>query len=359
MGLYKRENVWWMSFTHKGERFRKSAETTDRRTAEKIYLQVLDEIASGKWDLPPEEVRTFGMLVDTYLEDHSKPTKTEKSHRRDAGILRRIREDLGSETPLSFIDVNSVRNWQKRRRGTEVAPATLNKEVSLLSRLFTLAITWGWVERNPCESLPRDKVQNTKERWLTSDEEERLLDCCSERLASLVVFALNTGFRRGEILALTWDQVDMQRRTITFWKQKNGGRDTVPLNDRAFEVLSDLHGIRSISSSCVFLTANGTPFSERNITRDFDRAVKKSGIPRLRFHDLRHTFATRLVHAGVDLYTVQRLGRWRTLSMVMRYAHHSVESLRAGMDAVSRIQNFEKSSKDKDLKILSQFLSQS
>ena len=163
------------------------------------------------------------------------------------------------------------------------------------------------------------------------------MDSCPEWLRDLVVFALNTGFRQGEILAFTWNQVDLNRKAILFWDQKNSGRDTVPLNEKAVEVLRKIWKVRSLSSDHVFLSSNGTPFISRNVIRSFSLALEKAGIPEFRFHDLRHTFATRLVHAGVDLYTVQRLGRWRSMSMVMRYAHHSLESLRTGMEAVNRL----------------------
>ena len=87
----------------------------------------------------------------------------------------------------------------------------------------------------------------------------------------------------------------------------------------------------------VFSSGNATRIGSRNLQRAFYSALKKSGIETLRFHDLRHTFATRLVQAGVDLYTVQKLGRWKTISMVMRYAHHYPESLRSGVEVLDRI----------------------
>lgn len=327
-----------MRFSFDGKQVRISTDTDDRKTAETFYHKTMGEVALGKWnDIPESNLKTLGDLADKYLADHSKPNKTPKSYIRDRGILKCVLGVIGNETPLSAITGEVISNWKRERRGNGAAPGTINKEMALLSHLFTLSIAWGWGSSNPCTRIPREKVRNMKERWVTEEEEVRLLSVASQRIAPIIAFALNTGFRRGEILSLTWDQVNLSRRMITFWDQKNGGRDSIPLNDRALNILSDLYGTRSLKTSCVFLTSNGTAYSERNITRDFNLAVKKSGIAPVRFHDLRHTFATRLVHAGVDLYTVQRLGRWRTLSMVMRYAHHNVDSLRASMDAVQRI----------------------
>ncbi len=95
--------------------------------------------------------------------------------------------------------------------------------------------------------------------------------------------------------------------------------------------------MRCNETDLVFFTGNATRIGSRNLHRAFCIALEKSKINPLRFHDLRHTFATRLVQAGVDLYTVQKLGRWKTISMVMRYAHHYPESLRSGVAVLDKI----------------------
>jgi integrase len=95
--------------------------------------------------------------------------------------------------------------------------------------------------------------------------------------------------------------------------------------------------VRHLTSKYVFFTSTGNAILINNVLRGLYVAIEKADIGHLRFHDLRHTFATRLVQAGVDLYTEQKLGRWKTLSMVMRYAHHHSESLRAGTEVLDRV----------------------
>ena len=132
--------------------------------------------------------------------------------------------------------------------------------------------------------------------------------------------------------------MDLSRKTITILEeQKNQGRDTLPLSEGALTVLKERARVRRGETELVFSTGNATRIGSRNLERAFYSALKKSGIERLRFHDLRHTFATRLAQAGVDLYTVQKLGRWKSISMVTRYAHHYPESLRAGVEVLDRI----------------------
>ena len=185
--------------------------------------------------------------------------------------------------------------------------------------------------------VSREKVNNLIERWLTLEEEENLLNSSPKWLQEIILFAINTGFRLSEILDLKWPQVDLLKKTITILVQKNKGKDILPLCERALEILKERSKNRCDETLYVFHTRNCTRIAAPNLQEAFSSALKKSGIEKLRFHDLRHTFATRLVQAGVDLYTVQKLGRWKTISMIMRYAHHCPESLRSGVEVLDRI----------------------
>lgn len=120
-------------------------------------------------------------------------------------------------------------------------------------------------------------------------------------------------------------------------EQKNGGRDTLPVNAKTLDVLKARANVRSRTTDYVFYNGAEHRRDARDLLRAFYPAMKNADVTRFRFHDLRHTFATRLVHAGADIYTVQKLGRWKTISMVMRYAHHHPESLRAGIEILDRV----------------------
>ncbi|MGV7227076.1 MAG: site-specific integrase [Nitrospirales bacterium] len=147
-----------------------------------------------------------------------------------------------------------------------------------------------------------------------------------------MIFALNTGLRQGEILDLQWPMVDLFRNTLTIAEQKNQAIDTLPLNHTAVEVLQERAAVRHRGSPFVFGSWNGTKRLARNLLRAFYDACRHAKIEQFRFHDTRHTFASRLVQRGVDLYAVQKLGRWKSVVMVMRYAHHNVETLRPGVE---------------------------
>ncbi len=117
-------------------------------------------------------------------------------------------------------------------------------------------------------------------------------------------------------------------------EQKNRGVDTLPVDETVVKILTRRKSPACEGTSYVFPNGNDNRLDNRNLLRAFYSAMAKAEIQNFRFHDLRHTFATRLVQSGVDLYTVQKLGRWKDAAMVMRYAHHNPESLRRGIQVM-------------------------
>src|SRR5262249_35051665 len=157
---------------------------------------------------------------------------------------------------------------------------------------------------------------------LTEEEETRLLAVCPSWLRELLLFALHSGMRLGEILALTWIGVDLFRKTVTVFRSKNGERRTVPVNQTVMTVLKEKGKVRRVNTELVFPSRTGTRIDANHLRRAFRAATTRAGLQDFHFHDLRHTFATRLVQSGVDLYKVQRLLGHKSPMMTQRYAHH-------------------------------------
>ena len=333
MGLFRRGQVWWMSFVCKGKRYRRSTETTNRQTAQKIHDTVKGRIAEGKWIGPPEESeRTFNELTERYMSEHSKPKK--KSWPRDEISLDHLVPFFGDYT-LSDVTPELISEYKTRRLRDGAKPATLNRELALSKHAFNIGLKeWGWCRENPFSKVKMERENNARDRVLTYGEEEVLLNACKKWLREIVTFALHTGARMGEILELTWKDVDLSRRVVVIRQGKTGHSKSIPLTPTAMEILKGRAGVRHLHSNLVFPSANGTRLSNRNLERAFTNALKKAKIENLRFHDLRHTFASRLVMAGKDLYVIQRLLGHREPRMVQRYVHHSIESLRSGIEAL-------------------------
>ena len=143
--------------------------------------------------------------------------------------------------------------------------------------------------------------------------------------------------RLGEILSLGWRGVDLSRETITVFESKNDEKRTIPINDSTVKMLKKLGKVRPMKTDLVFYSGCHTALDARNVRRDFQTALKNAQIEDFRFHDLRHTFATRLIQNGVDVYKVQTLLGHKSPGMTQRYAHHYSESLRDGVEVLDRV----------------------
>ena len=337
MGLFKRDRVWWMRFNYRGRQIRKSTEVSDKRLAEKIYCKIMTQIAEGKWfDKPVETPKTFSEMAAKYLSEYS-ISKTESGKNRDFSIIKVLNPFFG-DLIVSNIAPALIVQYKKKRRKNGTAPATIERELCLMKRAYNLAVKeWGWVTENPVAKVSREKFNNQIDRWLSSEEEERLLNACPEWLRSIMTFALNTGMRQGEIRNLKWKDVDLFRRTAAVMQSKNGEKRTIPLNKNVMEVLKRKSKVRFLKCEYVFSSKVGTKLEKRNLARAFYIAMEKANVSNFRFHDLRHTFATRLTQAGIDLYKVAKLLGHKDIRVTQRYAHHFPESLRDGVEILDRI----------------------
>ncbi len=351
MGLYIRGQAWWMSFSNKGRQYRVSTETRNKKLAEKIYRKVLTEIAEGKWfEKAAHADKTLAELLDKYLKEYSAPNKSANTVKSDTAMVKEMKEFFG-DTLLHDVTPSLISTFKTTCRDKGLAPATINHRRTLLRHAFKLAIKeWQWCKENPVERVTRDKVKNERDRWLTHAEESKLLDCCvlhptrkdnkSEALywlQEIVAFALNTGMRQDEILSLEWPNADLFRKTILVVKSKNGEKRTIPMNQKVFELLKEKAKANKSNGEYVFASEAGTKILRRNLMRAFYNATERAKIEDFRFHDLRHTFATRLAQAGIDLYMISKLLGHKDIKMTQRYSHHCPDSLRSGVEVLDKI----------------------
>ncbi len=324
-----------MRVNHEGQQIRLSTKTRDRKLAERIYRKVMGEIEEGRWfqKLPGEE-KTFNEMMDKYLKEHVVKLRSERSFR---GYVKNLKSHFGSFF-ISRISPMMINDYKVKRLKQGLRPASVNRELATMKKAFNLALKeWQWITSNPVSRIALERENNKRDRWLTPDEEERLFKASPPWLQNFIFFALNTGMRLGEILSLSCRGVDLDRKTVTVFESKNGEPRTIPINDSTVNLLKEMGRVRSIKTDLVFYSSSHTRLDARNVRRDFQEALKKARIEDFRFHDLRHTFATRLVQNGVDIYKVQTLLGHKTPSVTQRYAHHYPESLRDGVDMLDRI----------------------
>ncbi len=337
MGLYKRKGspFYWMTFRVNGRKIAESTKTQNKKLADRIYSKKVTEIAEGRYFANEARKRTFEELKDRYMTEHSKIYKSETSYQRDISTFKNLSNFFNGKT-LAEITPASITEYKTSRQKKGVKTATIAKELETLRNALNLAYrAWEWLTENPFLKVKIEKANNKIERFLTAEEEKRLLDASPAWLQEIITFALHTGARREEIISLKWFDVDLFKRAVTFLKTKNKEIRTVPLNQTVIDLLKRKSKVKSISGY-VFPSQAGTKRIGKNLYREFQLARKRARLEDVRIHDLRHTFATRLAQAGVDLYTISKLLGHKTLVMTTRYSHHNTESIRHGVDILDK-----------------------
>jgi len=328
MAIFKKNNNWYIDYYVNGRRKRESIGPS-KELAKKVLQKRKVQIAENKYlDVKRNDRIPFSEMAKLYLEVYSKPNK--RSSWRDEISVKHLqsffgRRNLHEITPL---DVEKY----KKKRVDEVSPATVNRETTCLKHILNKANEWGKIESNPIASVKLFKVREGRVRYLEKEEITRLIDACPDYIKPIVIVALNTGMRKGEIFNLKWNDIDFRKRIIYVLETKNNEVRKIPMNDITFRTLLQVR--KNPHSPCVFCKSHGEPY--KDIRGGFRTALGRAGIREFRFHDLRHTFASHLVMAGVDLKTVQELLGHKTFAMTLRYSHLSPDHKRQAMDLLGR-----------------------
>ncbi len=331
--MFKRSGVWWMCIRKNGRKIQKSLETSDKELAKDIEAEVRTEIVKGKYyEKPIGDGKTFSQLVGKFMKEYApkKSVNMQKSYKTSAKHLIPFFGDL----KLLSVSRNKISKYKVLRKSEGVRPATINRELAMLSKAFTLAVEeWEWLELKPFNKVSREEENNEIERYLTLDEEKKLLANCPEWLKDLIVFSLNTGLRQDEQLSLSWSRVSLLRKTILIQETKSGKPRSIPLNQTTLNILERKAKKRSIKDDLVFFNSRGTKIDKHNLIRAFREILKRLEIADFSWHGLRRTFATRLAQKGVDIYKISKLlGHEDVRTTQKRYAHHCPESLRDGVE---------------------------
>ncbi|MCL2160972.1 MAG: site-specific integrase [Betaproteobacteria bacterium] len=343
--VYRRDDspVYWGSFTDaSGKRVRRTTGTTNRREAEALESKwKLEAHQEKQWGAAPS--RTFDELMFAYMKA---TYGVKRSAERDISSLKRLMPFFTGRDLLT-LRRSDVRAYVEKRIGDGVTNATINKEVGLLSAAINYSRhNWDWDIPNYAEGM-RLRESEGRVRSLTVEEARRLIAEAekshrSPHLADFIRLALNTGCRRGELLKLQWNRVDLKANLFFLGEQdtKSGRRRSVPLNAEAREAMLNLARFRAThcpASPWVFAHEDGS--RQAAIRVAFRVALRNAGITDFRIHDLRHTCASWLVSAGQPLPAVRDLLGHSAISMTERYAHLAPENVRAAvavLDGVSR-----------------------
>jgi integrase len=298
--------------------------TFPTRDEAKIWARLIEsEIDRGIYVSRYEaEHITFSELVHRYQKE---VTPTKKSASREISRLKCLDKFFG-EVTLARINSEMVARFRDERLSLNLSGATIIKDLNTLSHIIDTAIKeWGlYTSQNPVKNIRKPRVNNSRSRRLSYEEEIILLAKCREHslmMESVVIFAIETAMRLGEIINLNWSDIDIERKIATLHITKNGEVRQVPLSRVAIASVKSLP--RSIGSSKVFWRWKTVSSFESS----WQRVLAKSEIKNFKFHDLRHEATSRLFEMNLNMMEVSTITGHKTLQMLKRYTHFSIDKI--------------------------------
>ena len=341
MGVYKKDNRWYIDYyLPNGKRKREAvtisgvdASKINREDAKKALSIRKAEIAQGKFEIAQTlKPILFDMLVNAFIEDYSKVNK--RSWKRDRTSCRALLDYFGGKkltqiTPWHVDKYKSKRLKDISRFNRPITKASINRELACLKTMLNYAVGEGWLLSNPIAGYKLFGEKLNKLRVVSVDEFDRVYNNASELLQPILVMAYNTGMRRNEILSLKWENVNLSEGYIRVEETKNDESRYIPINKQLHKTLKL---VKYKSSGEHVFSHEGQPV--KCFKTAFDNAVKRSGVKRFTFHDLRHTFASNLVMKGVDITTVSELLGHKSIAMTKRYSHPTPEHKRRAVETL-------------------------
>ena len=334
MSLYKRGHVYWSAIWIDGVRHMRSLETSNRRQAETLEQKWRDELHATRFQL--SNFKPEMLLAELYARFLSEGDVRPYHRERAKQFLPYL-----AETPIGRITKNDIVRYRKQRQSDylkgrdkgdtkPLSETTLNRDVEVIRHLLFWAADEGFLPTNPIARIRMVRERGQRRPVMSVADELKLLSACSDHLQPIVIAALDTGMRRGELLNQLWEHVDFDRNllSVTHSKTAEGEHRSVPLSKRVRTILEDHR-----EPSGVIFTYDGQPI--RRLKTGWAGALRRAGLPRIRFHDLRHTFNSRLVEAGVIVDVRKELmGHSRGGDVHSLYTHIDIPVLR---EAIHRL----------------------
>ena len=330
MGIYQRGENWGIDWYDGFKRRRQLVGPSKGEAKSLLAVKRTARLRGQREIVPKVDAPAFDQYVEGPYTEYARTNK--RGFYNEQYRLKQLTGYFGS------INISDLRRSHAEHFKSEMshrrAPGTVNRLLGNLKHILSMAVDDELITTNPFARVKLLHVPERTERILAEGEEDRLLDACNQVrspfLRSSVLIALNTGMRKGEIYGLRWEQVNLVDRYIHVQNGKTNESDRrIPMNEAVQELLSKLWKVRKGDFVFPSPRKRGERFRDPKV--GFMKAVRLAKIPHIRFHDLRHTFATRLVRSGVDIVTVQHLLGHSNVKMTSRYAHTDAD---AKMDAV-------------------------
>ena len=335
MSIYKvkgkRGESWGIDFYDNGRRIKKIIGS--KQDAEHALTLFKADSLRGELRMIKKNDMSFKELTEKYL-DYGK-TNGKRSLRRDRSSVKALMSHF-KYLKISQVTSLLIEDYKRKRLEENRKAGTINRELSALRHMLNLAKRWKIIRESPMSEVKQLKEEKYKMRILDKAEADLLMDAAAEYLKSIILVALNTAMRQGEILSLKWDDIDFVRYSIHIREEnsKSGKARNVPMNSLVAETL------KKLKRNCEFVFENPRRRGKRikDISWSFKKALKESGIEKLRFNDLRHTAASwMVVKCGIDLVTVKEILGHPDIKITMIYLHASQGSKRRAVEGLEKI----------------------
>jgi len=328
MRVYRRGKSWYLDINFEGKRIRRGIKGARTKTeAQAALTAIKSDILRGEFKFKEENRILFEDFANEYLEYAKDNKRSWKSDRTSLNKLTPFFKDM----LLSKITPKHIDTYINKRI-KEVKPASVNRELACLKHMYSLARKWRLVDENPVKEVKLFRERKIEIDILDKEEIKHLIEATNGHLRAIIILALNTGMRKGEILNLKWKDIDFDKYFIFISETKSGVERKIPMNSLVVQALRNIKR----ESEYVFYNPE-TKDRIKDVKRSFKTACKQIGIPNLRFHDLRHSAATYMVTGGIDLVTVSEILGHSDIKMTMRYAHPTPENRRKAVNVLAAV----------------------
>lgn len=337
MGVKKVGNHWIIdTYAEGGRRIRVKAGRT-KREAEKALAAVTTDAIRGNFNLPRHSKLLFRDYAQDYMKNYSE--KKKRRPERDRVAFVHILPFFGNN-PISKIPKFLIEQYVEKRKA-EVKPATVNRELSIIKHMLGRAEEMGLLKTNPARWVRPLHVPRTEHTTLTEEQKKTLLEAARDDFRPVIATALNVGLRKGDILKLTWKNIDLQNRIIHLIESKTQKERWIPINATLYGILKALNDGTKSEADYVFKNRNtGRPFV--SFYPLWYKSLHRAGLKRFDFHQTRHNFASHLSEMGVNPVDVRDLLGHRSLATTEIYLHSTPSSQREAVARLDKISTEEK-----------------
>lgn len=317
--VFKQNDKWYIGYSFQGKRY-KRAIGKSKKKAKEVLRKIEADLINEKFNLPARKKMTFAELSEYWLENHSKINNAPSQYAKNRERIENHLKPYFGKTEISHVTPRMIDEY-KQSKHAKISPATVNRTLAILRKMFNDAMRWGFMAMNPMTYVKQLREPEKGFDFYAEGEVRIFLQNCSGDFFPVACCAVCTGMRVSEIVSLEWKDVDLERRVIRVERSGDGTTKSkkvryIPINSNLLKVLADCDK----ESELVFPDENGE-MRGIDFRNEMKKAADKAGLRKIRMHDLRHTFASNYVIKGGNVVSLQKILGHSTINMTLRYAH--------------------------------------